>query len=87
MSDKEIISLIECTLEKKFEQNSNIIKYTFYELRLDLNLTEDETIHFLKLLSIKLKNLGYKIYYTGDSYLFNEKNMIVGDNELLLAIK
>ena len=61
MTEKDIIYLIEKTLNNKFTKDTNFIKYTFYELRVKLNLSEEELYHFLRLIKIKLENLGYKV--------------------------
>ena len=87
MNEKEIINLIEITLKDKLNKDSYFIRYTFYELRVKLNLSEVELYHFLRLIKIKLENLGYKVYFTGDKYIFNETNKQVEENELLIAIK
>ena len=87
MTEKDIISLIEQTLDNKFTKDRNFIRYTFYELRVKLDLSEEELYYFLKLIKIKLENLGYKVYFTGDKYVLNEKNKQVRENELLIAIK
>lgn len=87
MNEKEIINLIEITLKDKLNKDSYFIRYTFYELRVKINLTEEELYHFLRLIKIKLENLGYKVYFTGDKYIFNETNKQVEENELLIAIK
>ena len=73
--------------EKKVDENPNFIKYTFYELRLKNNLSEDDVKEFLKLSEIYFTNKGYKIYHTGDDYNYNNQYSIVQDNELLIAIK
>ena len=54
MSDQSIINLIEITLEEKMNENDEFIKYTFYELRVKFNLSEQETDRFLELIRIKL---------------------------------
>ena len=87
MTEKDIISLIEQTLDNKFTKDRNFIRYTFYELRVKLDLSEEELYYFLKFIKIKLENLGYRVYFTGDKYVLNEKNKQVKDNELLIAIK
>lgn len=87
MNEKEIINLIEITLKDKLNKDSYFIRYTFYELRVKLNLSEVELYHFLRSIKIKLENLGYKVYFTGDKYIFNETNKQVEENELLIAIK
>ena len=87
MTEKDIIYLIEKTLDNKFTKDINFIKYTFYELRVKLNLSKLELYHFLRLIKIKLENLEYRVYFTGDEYVLNGKNKRVKDNELLIAIK
>lgn len=44
LTEKDIICLIEKTLDNKFTKDRNFIKYTFYELRVKLNLSELEHI-------------------------------------------
>lgn len=78
---------IDNYINKKINDNDNIIVFTFYELRVTANLTEDETIKFLQLTKIRLENLRYKVFLTGERFIFNDKNLIVKDNELLIAIK
>lgn len=74
-------------LNNKISQNSEIITFSFFELRVKDNLTEEETKSFVKLASIKLKNLKYELYYTGDNYVYNGEMNTVNDNQLLVAIK
>ena len=38
---------ITSNINNKIKSNSIMIKYTFYELRINLNLTEEETYNFL----------------------------------------
>lgn len=100
MEDKEIISIIEQTLKDKLNNNSDFIKYTFYELRVKYNLSEQDTDRFLSLIRTKLQNENYKVYFTGTKfeykdakmliqYVFNEykgkyKRMIVGTTENMI---
>lgn len=74
-------------INKKINDNENIIIFTFYELRVKLNLTEGETINFIQLTKTRLENLGYKTFLTGERFLFNDTTLAVKDNELLVAIK
>ena len=87
LTEKDIICLIEKILDNKFTKDRNFIKYTFYELRVKLNLSEEELYYFLRLIKIKLENLGYKVYLTGDTYILRNNKKIVRENELLIAIK
>ena len=77
---------IDMYLENKLKQNKNCVVFTFYELRVKLDLTSEETYNFLHLVSTKLENNNYKIYRTGQKYFYQGKNK-VGDNQLMVAIK
>lgn len=74
-------------LENKISQNSNYIVFTFYEVRIKLNLSSKESINFLHLVRTKLENNNYKIYTPGQIYTYNDKKCKVNDNELLIAVK
>lgn len=87
MSDKEIIGIIEFTLAEKQNLNSEFIKYTFYELRVKYNLTEQDANNFIRLIKIKLENEKYKVYFIGDTYTYKNEEKIVSENELIVAIK
>ena len=77
---------IDMYLENKLKQNKNCVIFTFYELRVKLDLTSEETYNFLHLVSTKLENNNYKIYRTGQKYFYGEKKK-VEDNQLMVAIK
>lgn len=87
MEDKEIISIIEQTLKDKLNNNSEFIRYTFYELRVKYNLSEQDTDRFLSLIRTKLQNENYKVYFTGTKFEYKDAKMKVQDNELMIAIK
>lgn len=76
---------IDNYLENKISQNSEYIVFTFYEVRVALDLKEDEAYNFLHLVATKLENNNYQIYRTGQSYYYKE-NKKVEDNQLLVAI-
>lgn len=85
--EQDLIKLIEHTLFDKINKNEDFIRYSFYELRVKYNLTEYETEKFLELLRNRLFYLEYKTYMLGDRYYYNNKEKVVEDNELLIAIK
>ena len=78
---------IDLYLENKLKQNKNYIVFTYYELRVKLDLTSEETLNFLHLVSTKLQNNSYKIYRTGQEYIYEGQNRKVEENQLLVAIK
>lgn len=77
---------IDIYLENKLKQNKNCVIFTFYELRVKLDLTSEETYNFLHLVSTKLENNNYQIYRIGQEYFYREK-LRVEDNQLMVAIK
>ena len=77
---------IDLYLEDKLKQNRNCDIFTFYELRVKLNLSSEQMYNFLHLVSTKLENNNYQIYRTGQEYFYREK-LRVEDNQLLVAIK
>ncbi|MBR0350285.1 MAG: hypothetical protein IJH76_00400 [Clostridia bacterium] len=77
---------IDQYLENKLKSNEKIIEFTFYELRLKLNLSTEETYNFIHLVSTKLENNNYKIYRTGQEYYYRGTKK-VEDNKLMIAIK
>ena len=87
MEDKNIIKLIENTLKDKIKSNPNYIRYTFYELRVKYDLSEEDTDRFLILIRTKLENENYKVYFTGAKFEYENSKITVQDNELLIAIK
>ena len=74
-------------IDDKINKNSEYIGISFFELRIKEKLSKDETNQFLDYAKIRLENLGYKVYFTGDNYTYNNATKIVKDNELLVAIK
>ena len=74
-------------LDKKINENSEYINISFFELRVKEKLTKNETDEFLKYAKIRLENMRYKVYFTGDKYLYNNEVNMVCSNELLVAIK
>lgn len=74
-------------LDDKIEQNSKKLVFTFYELRIKMDLTEPTIEKFLRLSETRLINLGYQTYKPGDIYEYEGKKQIVKENELLIATK
>lgn len=87
MTERQIINLIEITLNEKMEQNENFIRYSFYEVNIKYCLKENEIKQFINLLKTKLINNKYKVYLEGQKFEYNNANMLVQDNEILIAIK
>lgn len=74
-------------IEHKINQNKDFIKFTFYELRVKYNLSEEDCDTTIKLIKQKLSNYGYNVYLTGEKYKYNFVENTVPINILLVAIK
>lgn len=81
------VEFIDNELNKKLSVNDKLIVYTYFELRVKLNLSKLETNRFLELTRIKLENIGYRVYITGETYIFENRTKVVQENELLVAVK
>ena len=68
-------------------KDKNYIRYTFYELRIKNNLSEEEVDKFLALNKTYLEKKGFNIYFTGARFFYENANRIVQPNELMIAIK
>ena len=87
MTEKQIINLIENSLEEKIYLNSKFIKYSFFAINVKYNLNEQEKNIFLKLIRNKLENNNYSMYTCGQKYEYNGIKKEVLKNEVLVAIK
>ena len=74
-------------IDEKLEENDDFVVFSFYELRIKYNLTEEEINKFLTLSKNRFENTKYKVYFTGDKYEYKGKIKTVQDNELMIAIK
>lgn len=74
-------------INKKEQENEDYIRYTFYELKVKNNLSEDEIDTFLKINRDYFENKGYKVYFTGAKFIYQNCNRVVETNELMIAIK
>ena len=82
-----IKALCSKLLESKLAENENFIRFTFYEIRVKKNLSEEQTDEFLRLCMTYLENKGYEIYMGSTRYIYNNIERSVQPNELLVAFK
>lgn len=81
------LEFIDNYINKKLDENEEILIFTFYELRVKSNLSEYDVNRFLELAKIRLENLYYKTYFTGTEFVYENVTRVVNDNELMVAIK
>lgn len=83
MTDKFIFDYIEL----KEQKNSEFIRYSYYELKIKSNLTDEEIDRFLNVNRDYFENHNYKVYFTGARYEYKGGFQNVQANELMIAIK
>lgn len=74
-------------IDKKLKENEDYIRYTYYELKVTHNLKEDEIQTFLEINKNYFENNGYKVFFTGARFEYDNCKKIVESNELMIAIK
>ena len=74
-------------LDNKIEKNENILEITFFEVRVKMNLSEEQTQEFQKLCKTRLEKLGSQVYFTGAKYTYGGRKKVVESNDLMVAVK
>lgn len=85
MTDAFVINYINNKLKES--KDENYIRYTFYELRIKNNLTEEEIDRFLKINKNYFENKGYEVFFTGARFRYRDVKLTVKDDELMIAVK
>lgn len=84
--EDKLIELIDRLVDEKISVNPEFLRFTFYEVRVKNSITSEEKA-FLTLAQIKLNNMGYVVYLENQEFVYNNSNMRVQPNELIIAIK
>lgn len=87
MKSEDLFDFVENYVNVKIAKNSEIIKYSYYELKIKMNMNEEEIDRFLKCSKIILEDQNYKVYLTGEEFEYKNTKLVVGDNEFLVAVK
>lgn len=85
--EQELMKLIDQLISTKIKEDENYLRFSFYEVRVKGKVEESEEKRFLELAKTKLNNMGYNVYLENDEFIYNDANMRVQPNELLIAIK
>lgn len=81
------LKFVDDYISNKIAENEEYIRFTFYELRVKSNLSNEETEKFLELAKNKFENMKYQVFFTGDKFTYQNLERVVQDNELMIAIK
>ena len=71
----------------KIEKNSDEVRYSYFELKVKMNMDESDIDKFLKYSRNILEDLDYKVYFTGAKFEYKNAKRTVEDNELMIAVK
>lgn len=74
-------------INNKIDKEGKFLIFTYYEIRVKMNLTKEETMVVIDLIKRKLTNNNYSVLFPGDIYYKNSQQVRVKENELLVAIK
>lgn len=85
MTDQFVVNYINNKIEES--KDEHFIKYTFYELKVKNNLSEDDLERFFRINKDYFENKGYSVFFTGAKFTYKDVEMRVQDNELMIAVK
>lgn len=87
MTERELKVFAINFINKKEKENENCVRYSYYELKVKYNLTEQEIGEVLKISKNYFENKSYRVYFVGDEYEYNNARMKVESNEYMVAIR
>jgi len=74
-------------IDNKILENEDIIKIKFYELVVKEKLNKEQVENFLNYSTIRLRNMGYKIYEQGENYTYRGNTYKIETDMFYVAIK
>ena len=73
--------------KEKESTNKNYIEYSYYEVKVKANLTEEEIDELLRVSRDYLQNKNYNVYFTNAEFEWNGQKRKVETNDYMIAIK
>lgn len=86
MKSEDLFKFVENFVNVKIAKNSDIVKFSYFEIKIKMNMDEVDIDRFLKCSKIILEDQGYQVYQLGEKYNFEGDQRKVEDNEFLVAI-
>lgn len=87
MTEKELKVFTIKLIERKENENENYIRYSYYELKIKYELTENEINKVLRISRDYFENKGYKVYFTNMEFEYQRAKRKVESNEFMVAFK
>ena len=86
MKSEDLFKFVENFVNVKITKNNDIVKFSYFEIKIKMNMDEEDIDRFLKCSKIILEDKGYQVYQLGEKYNFEGEQRKVEDNEFLVAI-
>ena len=86
MKSEDLFKFVENFVNVKITKNNDIVKFSYFEIKIKMNMDEEDIDRFLKCSKIILEDQGYQVYQLGEKYNFEGEQRKVEDNEFLVAI-
>ena len=86
MKSEDLFKFVENCVNVKITKNNDIVKFSYFEIKIKMNMDEEDIDRFLKCSKIILEDQGYQVYQLGEKYNFEGEQRKVEDNEFLVAI-
>jgi hypothetical protein len=87
MTEKELKAFTINLINKKAHENEEYIRYSYYELKVRNNLTDEEINEVLRISRDYFQNKEYRVYFTNAEFEYQNARRKVESNELMIAIK
>lgn len=89
LDNKELKAFIMNFINKKEKEskNKNYIEYSYYQLRVEAGLTEEQIDEVLRISRDYFENKNYNVYFTNAEFEYNGQKRKVETNDYMIAIK
>lgn len=87
MKNEELYEFVRKYIVNKIEKNNDEVRYSYFELKVKMDMDERDIDRFLKCSRIILEEHNYRVYFTGAKFEFKNAKRTVEDNEFMIAVK
>ncbi|MBO5348450.1 MAG: hypothetical protein J6A89_01325 [Clostridia bacterium] len=87
MKNAELYEFVRNYIADKIEKNSDEVRYSYFELKVKMDMDERDIDRFLKCSRIILEEHDYRVYFTGSKFEYKNAKRNVEDNEFMIAVK
>lgn len=85
--NKKIRFIINDLISEKEKIDENCIIFSYYEVIVKNDLKQEQQDEFKQLAKIKFNNMGYKVYFENEEFMYEGARRKVQSNQILIAVK